>query len=127
MIGNSIREEFLNFFEEYWDHVEIESFTISLFAAVLLQVLMKLTIALEHRIANYFENKSGIKPKIQRLLLAWAVMFGSKFIIMGAVDIAFGDKVGFSGPIHGMVAFITVVTVMLIAEYGIVKLYHSLA
>lgn len=116
----------LNFFDEYWEHVKIESFTISLFTAVLLQVLLKLTIALEHRIANYFENKSGIKAKIQRLLLTWAIMFGSKFVIMEAVDFAFGDKVVFSGPFHGLAAFISIVIVMLIAEYAIVKLYHSL-
>jgi len=117
----------LNFFDEYWEHVKIEPFTISLFAAVLLQVLLKLTIALEHRIASYFEKKKGIKAKIQRLLLTWAVMFGSKFVIMEAVDIAFGDKVVFGGPFNGLAAFFILVIVMLIAEYAIVKLYRSLA
>jgi len=117
----------LNFFDEYWGHFKIESFTISLFAAVLLQVLLKLTIAFEHRIANYFKEKTGIKVKIQRLLLTWAIMFGSKFIIMEAVNFAFGDKVVFGGPLHGMAAFIIIVIVMLIAEHAIVKLYHSLA
>jgi len=117
----------LNFFDEYWEHIKIESFTISLFTAVLLQVLLKLTIAFEHRIANYFEKKAGIKAKIQRLLLTWAIMFGSKFVIMEAVDFAFGEKVVFGGPFHGLVAFIIIVIVMLIAEYAIVKLYRSLA
>jgi len=117
----------LNFFDEYWGHFKIESFTISLFTAVLLQVLLKLTIAFEHRIANYFKEKTGIKVKIQRLLLTWAIMFGSKFIIMEAVNFAFGDKVVFGGPLHGMAAFIIIVIVMLIAEHAIVKLYHSLA
>ena len=117
----------LNFFDEYWAHVKIESFTISLFTAVLLQVLLKLTIAFEHRIANYFKEKAGIKAKIQRLLLTWAIMFGSKFVIMEAVDFAFGDKVVFGGPFHGLAAFFILVIVMLIAEYAIVKLCHSLA
>ena len=117
----------LNFFDEYWGHFKIESFTISLFTAVLLQVLLKLTIAFEHRIENHFKEKTGIKVKIQRLLLTWAIMFGSKFIIMEAVNFAFGDKVVFGGPLHGMAAFIIIVIVMLIAEHAIVKLYHSLA
>ena len=117
----------LNIFDQYWEHVKIESFTISLFTAVLLQVLLKLTIDFEHRIENHFEEKTGIKAKIQRLFLAWAIMFGSKFVIIEAVDIAFGDRVVFSGPFHGMAAFILLVIVMLIAEYAIVKLYHSLA
>jgi len=117
----------LSLFDQYWEHVKIESFTIALFTAVLLQVLLKLTIAFEHRIENLFEGKTGIKAKIQRLFLAWAIMFGSKFVIMEAVDIAFADKVAFGGPLHGMAAFILLVIVMLIAEYAIVKLYHSLA
>jgi len=117
----------LNFFDEYWEHVKIASFTISLFTAVLLQVLLKMTIAFEHRIANYFKEKTGIKAKIQRLLSIWVIMFGSKFIIMEAVDFVFGDKVVFGGPFHGLVAFVILVIVMLIAQYAIVKLYHSLA
>ena len=117
----------LNFFDEFWAYVKIESFTISLFTAVLLQVLLKLTIAFEHRIANYFKEKAGIKAKIQRLLLTWAIMFSSKFVIMEAVDFAFGDKVVFGGPFHGLAAFFILVIVMLIAEHAIVKLCHSLA
>ena len=117
----------LNFFDEYWEHVKIESFTISLFTAVLLQVLLKLTIAFEHRIENYFKNRTGVKAKIQRLLSIWGIMFGSKLIIMEAVDFAFGDKVVFGGPFHGIVAFVILVIVMLIAQYAMVKLYRSLA
>ena len=54
-------------------------------------------------------------------------MFGSKFVIMEAVDFAFGDKVDFGGPFNGLAAFFILVIVMLIAEYAIVKLYRSLA
>ena len=117
----------LNFFDEYWEHVKIGSFTISLFTAVLLQVLLKLTIAFEHRIENYFKNRTGVKAKIQRLLSIWGIMFGSKLIIMEAVDFAFGDKVVFGGPFHGIVAFVILVIVMLIAQYAVLKLYRSLA
>ena len=116
----------INLFDEYWEHVQIEAFTISLFTAVLLQVSLKLTIAFEHRIANYFKKKSGIKAKILRLLSTWAIMFGSKFVIMEAIDFAFGDKVVFGGPFHGLAAFFILVIVMLIAEHAIVKLYRSL-
>jgi len=106
----------LNLFDEYWEYVKIESFTISLFAAVLLQVLLAITFKIEHRIAAYFNSKPGKLAKVLRLLSAWAVLFGSKFIILEAINIAFGDKVLFSGPFHGIVAFIIVIIVMLIAE-----------
>ncbi len=34
----------LNLFDEYWQRVDIDSFTVSLFAAALLQLLLKLTL-----------------------------------------------------------------------------------
>ncbi len=41
----------LNLFVEYWQHVIIESLTISVFAATLLQILLRLTLVLEHKLA----------------------------------------------------------------------------
>ena len=49
----------LNLFVEYSRYVVVHSFTISLLAAVLLQVLLKLTLAVEHRIAAYFKAMKG--------------------------------------------------------------------
>ena len=49
----------LNLFVEYWDAVAIDSFTVSLLVAVLLQVLLKLTLNLEHRVAEYFNARTG--------------------------------------------------------------------
>ncbi len=49
----------LNLFAEYSSKVSIDSFTTSLLAAVLLQILLKLTLAIEHRVAAYFETKPG--------------------------------------------------------------------
>lgn len=116
----------LNLFDEYWDLVIIESFTTSLFAAILLQILLKITLKVEHHIGGYFQSKSGVIAKILRILSAWGVLFGSKFVILEAVNIAFGDQVLFTGPVHGIVAFIVVVVVMLIAEVAIFKLNKSL-
>jgi hypothetical protein len=117
----------LNFLAEYWETVELDSFTISLFAAVLLQVLLKLTLMIEHRIAAYFKTKEGAPAKILRFLLAWLVLFGSKFVMLAAIEFAFGDWLHFGGPLHGVVAFIGVVVAMLVAEEGIVRFYRRLA
>jgi len=116
----------LNLFIEYWRHVEIDSFTISLLAAVLLQVLLKLTLAIEHRIGEYFNSKTGAIAKFMRFFSAWLVLFGSKFVILAAINLAFGDEVSFGGPLHGIVAFIVVVIVMLVAEEAIVRFYRRL-
>lgn len=117
----------LNIFAEFWHHVTIHSFTISLCAAVLLQVLLKLTLAIEHRAASYFNSKEGTLARTMRFVSAWAILFLSKFVILGAINFAFGDSIIFSGPVHGVVAFIVVVVVMLVSEEAIVRFYNRLS
>lgn len=116
----------LNLFVEYWRHVEIDSFTISLLAAILLQVLLKITLVIEHRIGDYFKARPGAMAKFLRIFCAWLVLFGSKFVILAAINLAFGDDVNFGGPFHGVAAFIVVVVVMLVAEEAIVRFYRRL-
>jgi hypothetical protein len=117
----------LNLFDEYWQHVTVDSFTISILAAVLLQLLLKATLALEHRVASYFNARSGAMARFLRLFTAWLILFGSKFIMLGAIDFVFGDDVAFTGPLHGVIAFITVVVVMLAAEELVTRFYRRLA
>jgi hypothetical protein len=117
----------LNLFDEYWAHVAVGSFTISILAAILLQILLKATLALEHRVAAYFSSKSGGAAKFLRLFSAWLILFGSKFVMLGAIDLVFGDNVLFTGPLHGVVAFILVVVVMLVAEEAVARIYRRLS
>jgi hypothetical protein len=117
----------LGLFVEYSDLVVIDSFTIALFAALLLQALLKLTIALEHRVAAYFSAQHGGFAKFMRYFSAWLVLFGSKFVILEALAFAFGDNVYFGGPLHGLPILIAVIIVMLVAEEAIVQLYRRLA
>ena len=116
----------LNLFEEYWDLVAIGSFTISLATACLLQLLLVITIRLEHRVANYFKSKPGVAPRIYRALSVWLILLGSKFVMLGAIDLAFGERVLFSGPLHGIVAFVVVVITMILAEESMRKIYFAL-
>ena len=107
-------------------YVTADSFTIMLLAAMLLQVLLKLTIALEHRVAGYFNARPGGFNKFMRFFTAWLILFGSKFAILEALALAFSDGLHFGGPWHGIVPLITVVVVMLAVEAALVKLYRSL-
>ena len=116
----------LNLFDEYWDLVQINSFTISLFAAIMLQVLLVITIKIEHKIGDYFKKKKEGLAKFLRIFSAWLVLFGSKFVILEALNIAFGDEVLFKGPFHGIVAFIVVIVVMLLTEAISTKITKAL-
>jgi hypothetical protein len=116
----------LNLFDEFWDLVTISPFSVSVLAAVLLQVLLRATLVLEHKVAGYFNAKSGGLARFMRYFTAWLILFGSKFVMLGAIEFAFGDNVLFSGPLHGVVSFIVVVVVMLVAEEFAVRVYRRL-
>ena len=116
----------LGLFAEYWEHVTADSFTIMLLAAVLLQLLLKLTIVLEHRVAAFFNARPGGFNKFMRFFTAWLILFGSKFVILEALALAFGDRLRFGGPFHGIVVLIVVVVVMLVVEAVLVKFYRRL-
>ena len=116
----------LNLFAEFWQHVTLDSFAVSLFAAALLQVLLKLTLALEHRVAAYFKARPGAAARVLRFASAWLILFGSKFVILAALNFAFGDSLVFGGPLHGVVALIAVLVVMVIAEESVLRFYRLL-
>lgn len=117
----------LNLFAEYSDRVYVSGFTVSLFAALLLQILLKLTIAAEHYVAEFFKARPGGFMKFMRWFGAWVVLFGSKFVILEALDFAFGDSVAFEGRFHGLIVLIIVVVVMLLVEELIARLVRRLA
>jgi hypothetical protein len=117
----------LNLFAEYWDRVFVDTFTTSLLAAILLQILLKVTIAIEHWVIGLFKGKTGKFNTFLKYFLAWVVLFGSKFVILDALALTFGKNVHFDGRWHGLVPLIIVVVVMLVAEELVVRFYRKLA
>ena len=117
----------LNLFAEYWDKVYVASFTVSLLAALVLQALLKATIAVEHKVALYWKAKGpGKLNTFMRYFCAWLVLFGSKFVILEAIVQIFGKEVHFLGMWHGVVTLIVVVVVMLVAEELMVRIYRRI-
>lgn len=116
----------LNLFVEYSGKVFVDTFTTSLLAAVLLQVLLKLTIALEHRVMDWFKGRGGGWMTFLKYFVAWLILFGSKFVILEALVQVFGENVRFEGRWHGIITLIVVIIVMLVAEELVVRLYRRL-
>lgn len=117
----------LGLFDEYSDKVYVDDFTTMLLASIVLQFLLKGTIAVEHWVASHFKGKAGGWWKGLRFFCAWLVLFGSKFVILEALDFAFGDSVSFEGVFHGIVWLIITVVTMVIAEEIVVRIYRKLA
>jgi hypothetical protein len=73
-----------------------------------------------------FEGKTGGFMKFLRFFSAWLELFGSKFVILEAITVIFGDKVRFDGAFHGIGILIAVIVAMLVAEEAMVRLYLKL-
>ena len=117
----------LGLFAEFSDKVYVDKFSTALLAAIVLQILLKVTIAIEHRVASYFKRKGGGFWTFMRWFCAWLVLFGSKFVILEALSFTFEEDVRFEGILHGIVWLIIVVVVMIIVEELIVRFYRKLA
>lgn len=117
----------LGLFAEYVSKVHVSSFGIALAAAVLLQILLKLTIIAEHRVLALFTGKTGVGWKALKYFTAWLILFGSKFVILEALSFAFGEKLLFEGLFHGLLWLIIVVVTMVFVEELIARLYRKLA
>ena len=117
----------LSLFAEYSDKVFVDSFTTAFLAAIVLQILLKATIALEHRVLARFKDKTGFAWKSLKYFTAWLILFGSKFVILEALSFAFEKDVHFEGVWHGIVWLIVVVVTMVIVEELVARLYRKLA
>ena len=90
----------LNLFVEYVDKVVIDSFTISIFTAILLKALLDVILGLEHRVAHFLEARPGKLAKFLRIMSTWLILFLSKFLILEVVDFVFGDHVELGKFVH---------------------------
>ena len=125
--GTLIDLVILGLFNEHSDKVYVDSFTTALLAAIVLQVLLKVTIAIEHRVLARFKGKTGGGWKALKYFTAWVILFGSKFVILEALSFAFEKDVHFEGMWHGIVWLIIVVVTMVIVEELVARLYRKLA
>ncbi|MFL6761503.1 MAG: hypothetical protein ACJ8FB_02980 [Sphingomicrobium sp.] len=126
-VGTLVDLVVLCLFNEYSDKVYVDSFTTALLASIVLQFLLKVTIAAEHRILALFKGKTGAAWKSLKYFVAWLILFGSKFVILEALSFAFGHNVHFEGMLHGIVWLIIVVVAMVIIEELVVRFFRRLA
>lgn len=116
----------INLCDEYWELVNIPSFTISLLVAIVLQAGLALCIHAEHKTAAYFLAMGGTRGKVLRGITTYLIIAGGKFVIMGVIILLFGARVEFLGPFHGTVSFVVVVFAVLIAEWIGKKIFFLL-
>jgi hypothetical protein len=87
----------LNLFVEYFPKVISETFTLSLLTAVLLKVVLEVVVVAEHWIKARFREASTPIGKVVAAFMLWVVLFGSKFLVLEAVDLVFRGRVSLGG------------------------------
>ena len=116
----------LNIFAEFSHSVYVESFSITIFIAIFLQLFIVLTKYAEHKLSNFFGDKKNYLTKIMYLLALWALLFFSKLLMLHGANLIFGDKINFYGMFDGLLAFIILIFSFLIGEYLLTKIYQAL-
>ncbi len=87
----------LNLTVEYFPRVITESFTLSLLTAALLKLALEAVIILKGSALARFRGAMTVRTKIIAALLLWLTAAGSKFAVLGLVDLVFGDAVSLGG------------------------------
>ena len=87
----------LNLFVEYLPKVISETFTLSLLTAGLLKGVLEIVVAAKNWVKARFRAASTPTGKVVAAIMLWAVLFGSKFLVLEVVDLVFGDRVSLGG------------------------------
>jgi hypothetical protein len=113
----------LNLLIEFVPSITIDSFYISILTACFLRLLLGVTLQVEHRVARYFRSKETKGLRLLGALVAYLVLFGSKFVILEIVDLVFRDHVD----LGGFVEIVAIALTLLAAELAFRGVYDWLA
>ena len=106
----------LNLAIEYVPSVISEGFTLSLLTALLLKIALEVVIVVKNKILTRLRAATTRRAKLGAGLALWVVAPGSKLVVLGLVDLVFGDAVSLGGFIP-----VTLLVVALLLSRGAVR------
>lgn len=111
----------LNIFVEYFPQVLSETFTLSLLTAVLLKGVLEVVVAAKNWVKTRFRTASTLSGKAVAAIMLWVVLFGSKFLVLEAIDLVFGARVS----LGGFLSVTLLILALLLSRAGVRRLLHS--
>lgn len=108
----------LNLAVEYLPAVITETFTASLLTAILLKVVLEVVVAVKDRVKARFKAATTPVGKVLAALLLWLLLVGSKFVVLGLVDVLFGDRVS----LGNFFSVTGLIVVLMLARAGVRRL-----
>jgi uncharacterized membrane protein YecN with MAPEG domain len=109
----------INLFVEYVPSVIVESFSMSILTAILLKVLMDGIVAVKGRVRGWFGARRG-RWRFAGYAALWLVLFTSKYVVLAATDLVFGDRVSLGGFVE-----VSVLILALIASREAIALVYD--
>ena len=97
----------LNLAIEYVPAVISETFTLSLLTAVLLKVSLEVVLLLKGAVLARLRSATTRRARAVAAVMLWGVAAGSKLVVLGLVDLVFGDDVSLGGFVPVTVLVIT--------------------
>lgn len=111
----------LNLAVEYLPAVITETFTLSLLTAVVLKVVLEAVVWLKDRAKSRFKTAASVGGKVVAGALLWALLIGSKFVVLELVALLFADSV----KLGGFFAVTALILVLLLCRTGVRRLFAA--
>ncbi|MEM9448513.1 MAG: hypothetical protein AAGA75_08260 [Cyanobacteria bacterium P01_E01_bin.6] len=128
LIGVLLNLTALGLIEQYWQYVFIDSFTLLILIAVLIQVMLTLTMEVIHRLFIFlFAERRGFSILMGKAIVFFVMDVSAKVILLLGIHAVFGDQVLFGGAGGGNLAFAVVVIIMLLIEQFFLQIHNRLS
>lgn len=105
----------LNLAAQYVPQVITESFSVSILTALMLKVVLELVLRVKKAARARLGRATGWPGRVGGVLVLWAVLAGSKFLVLAVEDLLFGDRV----ELGGFVAVTGLVVTLVLAREGV--------
>ena len=122
VLGTLIWACVLGFLNDYSGVVYAKSFSYLFLAALVLAVLVYLTMIAKKNVLSRFDRQGSLRHKSTVLFGTWLILFFSKFVFIGAIDLLFAGTVTVYGFLNIMLVVVIATIVQRLAEYGFVRL-----
>lgn len=104
----------LGTFIQLFPGVIAESFLLALLTAVLLKLMLELVLWVKKKIVGRFRSAQTSAVRIVSALTLLLVLPASKFLVLGVVDLVFGDAVS----LGGFFSVTALIVVLMLARAG---------
>lgn len=97
VIGTLVYSMVFSFFNDYTNLVNTSSYSVILFASLLMQSLVYPTVKLKEWLINWFKQKDTKARKFGLVFTIWGILFISKFVFLEILLFVFKDSLFISG------------------------------